>query len=136
MTRVDPPHDDGGEPGATASAPPSMLGVVARALARLWVISLLLFAAAFGGIAVNLVLQDQARLALLRRAPGPDAYAVVAYRRELERQVRALSRDWRADAVPSPPSRPRLMEEIDLARPPERERVRAATELAPISAPQ
>ncbi len=136
MTRVDPPHEDGGEPGATAMVSPSILGMVARAIARLWVISLLLFAAAFGGIAVNLLLQDQAQLALLRRAPGPGAYAVVAYRRELERQVRAYGRDWRTEAVPSPPSRPRLMEEIDLARPPDRERVRAATELAPISAPQ
>lgn len=136
MTRVDPPHDEAAEAVPTASASPSMLGVVARALARLWVISLLLFAAAFGGIAVNLLLQSQAQLAVLRRAPGPDAYAVVAYRRELERQVRAYSRDWRTDAVPSPPARPRLMEEIDLARPPDRERVRGATELAPISAPQ
>jgi hypothetical protein len=113
----------------------SWFGVIVRLAAQLWVILLLLAAAAFGGIAVNQFLQKQAQLSELREAPGPDAYAVVAYRRELERQVRAYRRSWRTDAVPAPPSRPRLMEEIDLARPPERPRPVASAASQPISAP-
>ena len=119
-----------------ARAATPLFGLIVRFFARLWVISLLLAAAAFGGIAVYQLFQMQAQLSELRKEPGADAYAVVAYRRELERQIRANAQNWREDAVPSPPPRPRLLEEIDLARPPVRERVRSSTELAPISAPQ
>ncbi len=89
-----------------------------RALARVWVVSMLLFAAAFAGIGVYKASETRAELTELRKAPGPESYAVVAYRRELARQVRAYSRNWRdPDTVPSPPSRPRLMTDIDSARP-------------------
>jgi hypothetical protein len=114
-----------------------LFGVLVRALARVWVTGLLLAAAAFTGVAVNNLLQTQAQLREIRKSPGPEAYAVVAYRRELERQIRAYENGWREDAVPSPPPRPQLLEEIDLARQRGRERVAVgSTELAPISAPQ
>jgi hypothetical protein len=129
--------DETVEPRSPAQPVPTFLGMVVRTIARVWVISLLLLAAAFGGIAVNQLFQAKAELAALRKAPGPDAYAVVAYKRELERQIRALDQTARADTVPTPPPRPRLMEDIDLARPRDREPVfRGSSELAPISAPQ
>ena len=113
-----------------------VFSILVRALARVWVTSLLLLAAAFSGIAVYQLFQTQAELRELRKSPGPDAYAVVAYRRELERQLLAYERGWREDAVPEPPPRPPLLEEIDLARQRGQERVRVSREVAPISAPQ
>jgi hypothetical protein len=94
----------------------SWIALVVRMLARAWVVLLLLAAAAFGGVAVTHVLQKQAELEELRREPGPSAYAVLAYRAELERQIQALNADRTVDAVPTPPPRPALLEEIDLAR--------------------
>lgn len=111
------------------------LGVLVRSIARVWVTSLLLLAAAFSGVTIYQMLERQSELRELRKSPGPDAYAVVAYRRELERRVQALESGWREDVVPTPPQRPRLMEEIDLARHRGQERVRVSRELAPISAP-
>jgi hypothetical protein len=108
------------EAQARSSHPPlpafSWVALLVRMLARAWVVLLLLGAAAFGGVAVTQVLQKQAELEELRREPGPSAYAVLAYRAELERQIQALNADRTVDAVPSPPSRPALLEEIDLAR--------------------
>ncbi len=100
-------------------APPSGISWVAlivRTLARVWVVLLLLAGAAFGGVAVTQVFVKQAELEELRREPGPNAYAVLAYRAELKRQIEAIGADRRADAVPAPPARPVLLEEIDLAR--------------------
>lgn len=138
MTRTDEdvPTEQVTETREASSLPLVVLGIVVRAVARLWVISLLLTTAAFSGISVYQLLQTQAELTELRKTPGPDAYAVVAYRRELERQIRANDQRWREESVPQPPPRPRLLEEIDLAR--RREPVRASTsrELAPISAPE
>ena len=85
-------------------------------LARIWVICLLLLAAGFAGVAVNQYWQARSELRELRADPGPDAYAVVAYRHELQRQIDLYRRDWRAEAIPTPPPRPRLLEEIDLQR--------------------
>jgi hypothetical protein len=114
-----------------------MIALVVRALARIWVVLLLLAGAAFAGVAVTQVFQKRAELEELRREPGASAYAVVAYRAELERQIEAMNADRRMDAVPAPPSRPALMEEIDLARTRNAAlRQRAATEsLGGISAP-
>lgn len=98
------------------ASPVPVVALVVRTLARVWVVLLLLAAAAFGGVAVNQVLQERAELEELRREPGPSAYAVVAYRAELERQIQAINGDRRVNAVPSPPPRPALLEEIDLAR--------------------
>src|SRR5690348_3920945 len=75
----------------------SILGFVLRLAARIWVTSLLLAAAAFGGISVYQLMQTRAELSELRKQPGPESYAVVAYQRELERQVRAYEQNWRAD---------------------------------------
>ena len=138
MTRLgdDPESDHGGELREAARPPLELFGVIVRAIARLWVTSLLLLAAAFSGIAVYQLFQTQAQLRELRKSPGPEAYAVVAYRRELERQIRAYEQGWRPDAVPSPPPRPALLEEIDLARRRDQGRVSRSRELAPISAPQ
>lgn len=90
--------------------------IVFRAVARLWVIGLLLAAAVVTGMALNQLLQAESRLQALRKEPGPEAYAVVAYRRELERQIETYRQRRTADTVPVPPARPRLLEEIDLAR--------------------
>ena len=91
-------------------------GLLMRALARVWVVGLLVVAAVGSGIALNQMYQSEAKLEELRREPGPDAYAIVAYRRELERQLKAYAKDRTSDSVPAPPPRPRLLEEIDLAR--------------------
>jgi hypothetical protein len=138
MTRTDEdlPADEVTETHAERPLPMVVLGVLVRAIARLWVISLLLATAAFSGIAVYQLFETRAELAELRKSPGPDAYAIVAYRRELERQIRANDQRWREEAVPAPPPRPRLLEEIDLARYREPQRARTTTTLAPISAPQ
>jgi hypothetical protein len=114
-----------------------MVALVVRALARIWVVLLLLAGAAFAGVAVTQVFEKRAELEELRREPGASAYAVVAYRAELERQIEAMNADRRMDAVPAPPSRPALMEEIDLARTRNAAlRQRAVTEsLGGISAP-
>ncbi|MGE3141788.1 MAG: hypothetical protein AB7L65_00565 [Hyphomonadaceae bacterium] len=111
-----------------------------RALARFWVVCLLLLAAAFGGISVFQYMQMKAQLNELRAAPGAQSYAVVAYRRELARQVHAYSRDWDdLEVLPTPPARPRLLEEIDLARQRNAEIRRSATRAPargqPIGAP-
>lgn len=92
------------------------VALVARMLARVWIVLLLLGAAAFGGVAVTQSLQKRAELEELRQEPGPDAYAVIAYRAELERQIQAISANRQLEAAPAPPSRPALLEEIDLAR--------------------
>lgn len=99
-----------------ASSGFSWFALLVRTLARVWVVLLLLAAAAFGGVAVTQVFVKQAELAQLRRDGGPDAYAVLAYRAELQRQIDAIGADRRIDAVPAPPARPVLLEEIDLAR--------------------
>lgn len=91
-------------------------GLIMRAIARAWVIGLLVMAAVGSGFALNQMFQAQARLDELRGAPGPDAYAIVAYRRELERQLKSYAKDRTSDSVPMAPPRPRLLEEIDLAR--------------------
>jgi len=121
MTNVDDTaaRVDSAEPHLPV-APPLWLAIltwVMRAIVRIWVAAMVLAAAAFGGIAIYQYYQTRAELAEVRRAPGPESYAVIAYRRELERQIEEYNRDWRdRNAVPAPPGRPRLMEEIDLAR--------------------
>jgi hypothetical protein len=101
-------------------APPasriSWVALIVRTLARVWIVLLLLAGAAFGGVAVTQVFAKQAELARLRQEPGPNAYAILAYRAELKRQIEAISADRSVDSVPTPPARPVLLEEIDLAR--------------------
>jgi hypothetical protein len=101
-------------------APPVWVSVAAwvmRAIVRAWIVAMVLLAAAFGGIAVYQFYQTRDQLAEVRQDPGAQPYAVVAYRRELARQIEAYRRDWRdRDDVPAPPARPRLLEEIDMAR--------------------
>jgi hypothetical protein len=87
-----------------------------RFVSRLWVVGLLVTAAMGSGVALNQMFQAEMRLQALRQEPGPDAYAVVAYRRELARQIEAYKRARTAEVVPQPPPRPRLLEEIDIAR--------------------
>jgi hypothetical protein len=99
-----------------APSPVALVGLLVRMLARLWIVLLLLGGAALGGVAVTQVFQKRAELEAMRAEPGPSAYAVVAYRAELERQIQAISADRRAEAVPQPPSRPPILEEIDVAR--------------------
>lgn len=94
----------------------SWVALIVRTLARVWIVLLLLAGAALGGVAVTQVFVKQAELAELRREPGPNAYAILAYRAELKRQIEAISADRSADSVPVPPARPALLEEIDLAR--------------------
>ncbi len=104
---------------ARPTAPPpgiSWGALIVRVLARAWIVLLLLAGAAFGGMAVTQVFVRQAELEELERQPGPNAYAVLAYRAELQRQIDAISADRSANAVPAPPARPALLEEIDLAR--------------------
>jgi hypothetical protein len=99
-------------------APPGInwAALIVRTLARAWVVLLLLGAAAFCGVAATQVFVRQAELEELRREPGPNAYAILAYRAELERQIEAIGADRRIDAIPAAPARPALLEEIDLAR--------------------
>jgi hypothetical protein len=101
-------------------APPaprvSWIALIVRTLARAWIVLLLLTGAALGGVAVTQVFVKQAELEQLRREPGPNAYAILAYRAELKRQIEAISSNRAADSVPTPPTRPVLLEEIDLAR--------------------
>jgi len=92
------------------------VGRIGRLVSRLWVVGLLLAAAMGSGVALNQMFQAQSRLESLRQEPGPDAYAIVAYRRELARQIEVYRRARTADVVPQPPPRPRLLEEIDIAR--------------------
>lgn len=107
------------EPPVTQARPApglSWVALIVRTLARVWIVLLLLAGAALGGVAVTQVFVKQAELEQLRRQPGPNAYAILAYRAELKRQIEAISSDRSADAVPTPPARPALLEEIDLAR--------------------
>jgi hypothetical protein len=79
----------------TASPPPPVVasGIsiwiarLGRTLSRLWVVALLVTAAMGSGVALNQMFQAEMRLQSLRQEPGPDAYAIVAYRRELARQI-------------------------------------------------
>jgi hypothetical protein len=93
-----------------------LAGWAVRSVARVWVICLLVTSAIASGVSLNQMLTARAELDNLREAPGADAYAVVAYRAELRRQLDAYKRDRSAEATPTPPSRPRLVEEIDIAR--------------------
>ncbi len=109
------------EPVTQARPAPPHSGInwaalLVRMLARVWIVLLLLAGAAFGGVAVTQVFLRQAELEQLRREPGPNAYAILAYRAELKRQIEAISSNRSADSVPTPPARPVLLEEIDLAR--------------------
>ena len=91
-----------------------------RALARLWVVSLLLVAAAVAGISVYELNRTYRELGEVREEPGPASYAVVAYRRELARQVDDMKRDEvdfvSTETLPIPPDRPRQLVEIDSLR--------------------
>ena len=130
------PAEDGGQ--TVQRSPQAWVGWVrwlVRAMARLWVISLLVCAAAFSGIAINQLLLTQAELKKLREAPGADAFAIVAYRRELSRKIQAYNRTGRSDVTPIPPQRPVLLEDIDLARLRNQELVRISEGPAAISAP-
>jgi hypothetical protein len=93
---------------------------VVFALARLWVVCLLLVAAAVAGISVYEYAQSQQELSQVREAPGEHAYAVVAYRRELARQIEEMElseADYiESGTLPLPPERPRLLVEIDNLR--------------------
>lgn len=94
----------------------SVLALIIRLLARLWIVLMLLAGAAVAGVAATQMLQKQAELEDLRREPGANAYALLAYRAELERQIQAIRDDRQLETVPMPPARPTLLEEIDLAR--------------------
>lgn len=87
-----------------------------RAATRIWLVALIVGAAIVSGIALNQMFQTQAQLDSLRKEPGPEAYAIVAYRQELRQQLEAFKKRRTLDAVPQPPPRPRLLEEIDIAR--------------------
>jgi hypothetical protein len=90
------------------------------ALARLWVVCLLLVAAAVAGISIYEYAQTQQELNQVRESPGEAAYSVVAYRRELARQIEAMelnAADYiESETLPTPPERPRLLAEIDNLR--------------------
>lgn len=106
------------QPAAGAGLAPIRLwfGAGVRAFARLWVVGLLVAAAIASGVALNQMFQAQSDLDAARRLTGPDGYAIVAYKRELERQLEEYRRSGYATVTPAPPPRPRLLEEIDLAR--------------------
>ena len=77
MAQVEPettPHDEADEIVQPRSAP-SLFGIIVRAAAQIWVVVLLLFMAAFGGVAVNQLLQRQAQLSELREAPNRNVRA-------------------------------------------------------------
>jgi hypothetical protein len=88
----------------------------ARSVARLWVVVMLAAAAVVSGMTFSLMLESRDRLAELSKEPGPDAYAVLAYRQELQAQLDAAKRNRYPNVTPTPPLRPRLMEEVDIAR--------------------
>lgn len=104
---------------------------VGRSVVRLWVVGLLVAAAMGSGMALNQMFQAQGQLQSLREEPGPDAYAIVAYRRELARQIENMGRLRSEDAVPQPPARPALLEEIDIARQRNRQIVSQAGAVSP-----
>jgi hypothetical protein len=106
-----------------------------RIVSRLWVVGLLVAAAMGSGVALNQMFQAEMRLQALRQEPGPDAYAIVAYRRELARQIEVYRRARTADVVPQPPPRPRLLEEIDIARQRNRDLVIGPSTAAPPTMP-
>lgn len=88
-----------------------------RAIARLWVVSLLLVAGAVAGIALYELNHTTARLDQVREEPGVGPYAVVAYRRELERRIAEVrNSEIASETLPVPPDRPRLLVEIDRLR--------------------
>jgi hypothetical protein len=103
---------------------------VVFALARLWVVCLLLVAAAVAGISVYEYAQSQQELSQVREAPGEQAYAVVAYRRELARQMEEMEMNeadyLESGTLPLPPERPRMLVEIDNLRERNAEERRAA----------
>jgi hypothetical protein len=115
----------GGDSAARLVPPPPprtsrALAWTVRALARLWIVSMLLMAAAVAGIAVFVLGQTQEQLRIVREEPGAASYSVVAYRRELARQVEEMRRDEvdnvSAETLPTPPDRPRQLVEIDSLR--------------------
>jgi hypothetical protein len=111
------PHEEEHHEAPPPNKGLAFLAWLVRTVARVWVIGMMVVAAGFGGIAVYQFYQSRAELAEVQQAPGDQSYAVVAYRRELARQIEAYSHDWENwEAVPQPPSRPRLMEEIDIVR--------------------
>lgn len=105
---------------------------VARSVVRLWVVGLLVGAAMGSGVALNQMFQTEGQLESLREEPGADAFAVVAYRRELARQIEEMGRIRAEDAVPQPPARPALLEEIDIARQRNRQIVTQTGAAAPV----
>jgi hypothetical protein len=110
------------ERASRAPDPPRdrFLGWFIRALARLWVVSLVLVTAAAAGIAVYELNQTYRELHVAREEPGAASYAVVAYRRELARQVDNMKRDevdyLTTETLPVPPERPRQLADIDSLR--------------------
>jgi len=116
-----PPQDDDGRhalrrPGVAWRMVRRSAAWVGKSVVRLWVVGLLVAAAMGSGMALNQMFQAQGQLESLREQPGAEAYAVVAYRRELARQIEMMGRVRSEDVVPQPPSRPALLEEIDIAR--------------------
>lgn len=88
-----------------------------RAIARLWVVTLLLVAAAIAGISLYELNNTNGRLERVREEPGVGPYAVVAYRRQLERRIAEVrANEITLDTLPLPPERPRLLVEIDRLR--------------------
>jgi hypothetical protein len=121
MAKADEPlHDEAADERAVGwEAPPwaAPLAWMMRAVVRIWVIAMVVAAAAFGGISVYQYYQTRAELSRAREEPDAQSYAVVAYRAELARQIEAYRNNWRDfETVPEPPQRPRLLQEIDQAR--------------------
>jgi hypothetical protein len=121
--REDPASANAERTRATLDRGPSgrpVFAWVVFALARLWVVCLLLVAAAVAGISVYEYAQSQQELSQVRESPGEQSYAVVAYRRELARQIEEMEvneADYiESGTLPLPPERPRLLVEIDNLR--------------------